>query len=221
MNSVVKVPETGLIHDEDTGEASFRADLQPQISRLLISSTVIAERVMGLAGDIIADVRRDSSKALQLVIVLKGATVFANALAQAIFRRNGPPIRFNYIKTSSYGRDLSSSGHVDIMGQLPYVRGRDLLIVEDIVDTGLTLHELRRYLRDERKAASVSICTLLDKPTRRLPELRQTLKLDYVGFNVPDVFVAGYGIDCAEHLRELPFIVSVNEAFFAQKQESC
>ncbi len=212
------VPSGGLVHERDKKEMVIRKDLKKEISHVLISSTYLHERIRGLAEEIIRDARRKKAKELQVVIVLKGAAGFANILAQDIFKAGGPPIRFNYIKVSSYGKDVVSSGHVRIAGQLPYVRDKDILIVDDIVDTGLTLAKLKSYLLDERGASSVKICALLDKRARRLPELRRKLRIDYVGFRVPDMFVAGYGIDCAEHLRELPYIVAVNEEYFRKKQ---
>ena len=96
---------------------------------------------------------------------------------------------------------------------------RNILIIDDIVDTGLTLARLKDYLLKERRASSVKICVLLDKYARRLPRLRRKLHIDYVGFEVPNRFVAGYGIDCAEHFRELPYIVVVNEKYFKKKKK--
>lgn len=213
------IPQKGLVHTLDAGEVKLRKDLKDQISHVLISSTHIHERIRGLADEIIKDAKRDKAKELQIIIVLKGATTFANMLCQEIFKGGGPHVKFNYIKASSYGSGIVSTGNVRITGQIPYVRGKDILIVEDMVDTGLTLMKLKSYLFDERGASTVKICTLLDKRVRRIPELRKRLKIDYIGFKVPDLFVAGYGIDCAERFRELPFIVAVNEDYFKKKKK--
>ncbi|MFH1664839.1 MAG: hypoxanthine phosphoribosyltransferase [Candidatus Omnitrophota bacterium] len=212
----VTIPPEGRVHAHDRGEQKIRKDLRGQISHVLISSTYLQERIRSLAKDIIRDFSDKKTGALQIVVVLKGATTFANMLAQEIFKSGGPSVRFNYIKASSYGNDIASSGHVRISGQLPYVRGKDILIVEDIIDTGQTLDRLKEYLLEERGASSVKICALLDKRARRRPELRRKLHVDYTGFKVPDMFIAGYGIDCAEHFRELPYIVAVNERYFAK-----
>lgn len=208
------VPLKGLIHAKDSKDLVIRKDLRNKISRVLISPTFLKERIHELAGDIIRDTKKSGAQDLQVVVVLKGAAAFANMLCQEIYRRGGPPVSFNYIKASSYSNKLTSSGEVKIEGHLPFVRHKDILIVEDIVDTGLTLSKLKKYLLDERRASSVKICALLDKKARRLPALRKGLHIDYVGFKIPDMFVAGYGIDCAERFRELPYVVAVNEAFF-------
>ncbi len=212
----MNVPVNGLVHERDRHETDIRADYADQVSHVLISSTYIRRRVAELAREVIQDARAAGAPQFQFVVALKGATVFANALAQAIYWAGGPPVRFNYVRASSYGSGLASSGHVRIEGQLPYVRGRPVMVVEDIVDTGLTMQELKRYLLEERDASAVKTCTLLNKPSRRSENLKQTMEVNYIGFTIPNLFVAGYGIDCDEHLRELPFIVAVREEYFAQ-----
>mgnify|MGYP003732145261 CR=1 FL=1 len=214
MTRPVRVPRNGLVAPGDRRERRVPARVRGQIERLLISSSCIRARVRQLAAAIAAEARRSGRPELHLVAVLKGAAAFATDLAAEVFRAGGPPVRFNFIKASSYGNATVHHGEVKIEGQIPYARGKDLLIVEDIVDTGLTISRLQRYLERERKAASVRICALLNKPDRRLPALRKSLRLDYCGFDIPDLFVAGYGLDCAEHLRELPYIVVVNEEYF-------
>jgi hypoxanthine phosphoribosyltransferase len=208
------VPVKGLVHARDLKELTIRKDLKDQISRVLISSTFLQERIHELAEEIIRDAKKEKAQGIEVVVVLKGAAPFANILCQEIFKCAGPPVRMNYIKASSYAEGLESGGEVKIDGHLPFVSHKDILIVDDIVDTGLTLSKLKKYLIKERKASSVKICALLDKKARRLPALRKALHIDYVGFKVPDMFVAGYGIDCAERFRELPYIVAVNEGYF-------
>ncbi len=214
------VPVKGLVHPKDAKELSARGDLQGKISGILISSTFLQNRIHDLAGEIIRDAKKEKAEEIQVIVVLKGAAAFANMLCQEIYRRGGPPVKFNYIKASSYSNRLESSGEVKIEGHLPFVRHKDVLIVEDIVDTGLTLARLKKYLLDERRASSVKICSLLDKRARRLPHLRKGLHIDYVGFRIPDMFVAGYGIDCAERFRELPYIVAVNERYFRKTRKA-
>lgn len=208
------VPVKGLVHANDSGEAAIRQDLRDQISHVLISSTFLQKRIHELAAEVIRDAKKKKAGQIEVVVVLKGAAPFANMLCQEIYKCGGPPVRINYIKTSSYDDGLESSGEVKIDGHLPYVRHKDILIIDDIVDTGLTLSKLKDHLIRERRASSVKICVLLDKKARRLGSLRKTLNIDYTGFRVPDMFVAGYGIDCAERFRELPYIVAVNEGYF-------
>lgn len=209
MKTTIQVPVRGLVHPRDRKKRTFSGAYRHRIDRVLISSTWIRRRVRELARQLVGDLRLRRSSELELVVVLKGGAVFANALAREICRLGGPPVIFNYITASSYGSRTVSSGTVRIAGQIPFVRNKDILIVEDIADTGLTLARLKEYLLTERRAASVRICALLDKPSRRKRALKNRLALDYVGFRIPDIFVAGYGSDCAEHLRELPFIVAV------------
>lgn len=208
------VPVKGLVHTRDSRELTIRKDLKDQISHVLISSTFLYERIHRLAEEVIRDAKKEKAREIEVVVVLKGAAPFANILCQEIYKCGGPPVKINYIKASSYAAGLESSGEVKIDGSLPFVRHKDILIVDDIVDTGLTLSRLKKYLINERRASSVKICALLDKTARRLPALRKSLSIDYVGFSVPDMFVAGYGIDCAERFRELPYIVAVNEGYF-------
>ena len=127
-----------------------------------------------------------------------------------IFICGGPAIRFNFIRAASYGHGTTSSGDVKIEGHLPKIKNCHILIIEDIVDTGLTLSRLKTFLRHERGAASVRFCALLNKPERRLPKLRKSLNIDYTGFCIPNLFVVGMGLDCAERFRELPFVAVVN-----------
>ena len=214
MIKTATVPARGLIHSKDAGKVSIREDLKCKISRVLISPTILQEKIHDLAERIIRDAKKSSAKEIQVVVVLKGAAPFATMLGQEIYMCGGPPVKFNYIKASSYSTGLVSSGEVKIEGYLPFVRHKDVLIVEDIVDTGLTLFRLKKYLLGERRASSVKICALLDKSARRIPSLRKGLRIDYVGFKIPDMFIAGYGIDCAENFRELPYIVAVNEDYF-------
>jgi hypoxanthine phosphoribosyltransferase len=206
------IPSQGLIHPADARERRLRQDLRGRLARVLISSTAIREQVRCLARAIVRDARREQATELQLVVVLKGAAAFGSMLAQEIFGCGGPPVRLNFIRASSYGQGTTSSGEVKIEGHLPRIRGQNVLIVEDIVDTGLTLSRLQTYLRRERGAASVRIGVLLNKPDRRLPELRKRLKVDYIGFNIPDLFVVGLGLDCAEQFRELPFVAVVKSS---------
>ena len=133
-----------------------------------------------------------------LIGVLKGCFVFMADLSRAITL----PCDIDFMAVSSYGNGTSTTGAVSITKDLSRdIEGRDVLIVEDILDSGVTLSYLKSYLQN-RKPASLRICTLLDKPARR----RADITADYVGFTCPDSFVVGYGLDYAEKYRNLPFI---------------
>jgi hypoxanthine phosphoribosyltransferase len=169
--------------------------LDESIDRVLISVEDLQAKVRELGERITADYR---DKRLMLVGVLKGAVVFLVDLARAI----PLPLEIDFMAVSSYGAATETSGIVRIIKDLECsLEDRDVLIVEDIVDTGLTLKYLHEVLRD-RSPASLRICALLNKVKAR----KAAVHLDYVGFEIPDRFVVGYGLDYAEHYRNLPFI---------------
>jgi hypoxanthine phosphoribosyltransferase len=168
------------------------------IKEVLIKADEIKARVEELAKIISNDY---DGKDLVLIGVLKGAVVFLCDLMRGI----KIPAQVDFISLSSYGKAKESSGKITIRSDIRTdIRGRDVIIVEDIVDIGLTLQFLIDYF-GKQKPASLRVCALLDKT-----ECRQVkVKIDYVGFVVPDKFVVGYGIDYAEKFRNLPFIASV------------
>ena len=137
-------------------------------------------------------------KTLHLVSVLKGGVFFTCELAKRIT----VPVTIDFMSVSSYGNEKSSSGIVKIVKDLDEsIEGRDVMVIEDIIDSGRTLSYLMSMLQD-RKPASLALCTLLDKPSRRTHEV----KVDYTGFEVPDEFIVGYGLDYAQKYRNLPYI---------------
>ena len=159
---------------------------------LLFSRERIAETVKRLARQIERDYPADMPL---LVAVLKGSFMFLADLVREMQR----PVEMDFVRLSSYGGSTDTSGKVRLrMGITAPVRGRDILVVEDIVDTGLTTSYAARYLR-RKGASSVRVCTLLDKPSRR----QAPVAPDYVGFTVPDVFIVGYGLDFDEKYRHL------------------
>jgi hypoxanthine phosphoribosyltransferase len=161
----------------------------------LLSESVIQARVKALGAQIAADY---AGKSLVLLCVLKGSFVFAADLARAI----DLPLRVEFLGVRSYGDDTRSSGVVQITQDLTRpIAGDHLLIVEDIVDTGLTLSYLREQLM-ARMPATVKVCALLHKPSRTV----RPVEIDYLGFTVNDVFVVGYGLDHAEQYRNLPYV---------------
>ena len=173
-----------------------RVDLHGDIGEILLSEDDIAAKVAELGARITADY---DGRPVTLVSVLKGSLPFMADLMRAI----DLPLRIDLMEVSSYGGTATeSSGLVRILKDLSAsIADEDVLIVEDIIDTGLTLNYLIRYLRG-KNPASLRICTLLDKPARRLVEI----PVDYVGFEIPDRFVVGYGLDYGEVYRNLRFV---------------
>ncbi|MGB8796491.1 MAG: hypoxanthine phosphoribosyltransferase [Candidatus Aquilonibacter sp.] len=179
------------------------------IASSLFSSAEIAAAIERLANEIVADHRR---LPLTLVGVLKGALYVAADLARAISAiPDGPSeIRVDYICVSSYGNASRSSGEVRLLKDLTDpVTDRHVVIVEDIVDNGLTLEYLRALL-GERNPASLRACVLFDKPYHRLVEVA----VEYVGLRAPDAFVVGYGLDYQELFRNLPFLAQLRPEVF-------
>jgi hypoxanthine phosphoribosyltransferase len=170
-------------------------DLTGDVASVLITEEEIRTRVADLGRRISEDYE---GKELTLVSVLKGSLPFMADLMRAITI----PVAIDLMEVSSYGTATESSGLVRILKDLSSsIDGREVLIVEDIIDTGLTLNYLVRYLRG-KNPRSLRICTLVDKPARRLVDI----PIDYRGFEIPDQFVIGYGLDYGEYYRNLPFI---------------
>lgn len=169
--------------------------LLQNVDRVLISQEELQKRVRELGAQISADYRDLNPL---LLCVLKGGFLFLADLSRALTIRHG----VDFMAISSYGNSTISSGVVRILKDLDTdISGRHVLIVEDIIDTGNTLAYLLENLR-VRQPASLRICALLTKPARR----QVPLHIDYVGFEIPDEFVIGYGLDFAEDYRNLPFI---------------
>lgn len=169
--------------------------------RVLISAEQIQARVQELGRQITAAYPDD--RPIFLIGILKGAVPFLADLARSIDRN----IRMDFIGTSSYGKGKTSSGEVKLTKDLDMsIEGGDVLIVEDIVDSGVTLTYLMHVL-DQRKPRSIRIAALLDKPERRL----RPVQVAYVGFTIPDEFVVGYGLDYAEEYRNLKDICVLME----------
>jgi len=171
-------------------------DLRADIGEVLLDEPAIQAKILELGAQISAD---HAERPLTLVSVLKGSLPFMADLMRAI----SVPLRIDLMEVSSYGGTTTeSSGLVRILKDLSAsIEGEDVLIVEDIIDTGLTLNYLLRYLRG-KNPRSLEICTLLDKPARRLVDI----PVDYIGFTIPDQFVVGYGLDYGEYYRNLRFV---------------
>jgi hypoxanthine phosphoribosyltransferase len=168
---------------------------------ILLSEQQIQDRIREMAAQIDRDYAGRGP--LYMICVLKGAILFYSDLARAIKH----PVRMDFIGTSSYGKGKSTSGEVRLTKDLDTtVEDFDVLIVEDILDSGVTLTYLVHVLQ-QRRPRSIRIATLLDKPERRLRPVR----VDYVGFQIPDEFVVGYGLDFAEDYRQLRDVCVLSE----------
>lgn len=177
--------------------------MKEDIKSILISEEDVQKRIKELGKEVTEHYR---GKDLMIVGILKGAVVFMSELCKRI----DLPIDMDFMSVSSYGKSSESTGEVKIIKDLDgSVQGKDILIVEDIIDTGLTLSYLTDNLK-KRGANSVKIITLLDKPGRRNIEV----KVDYLGFEVPNEFIVGYGLDYAEMYRNLPYVAALKEEVY-------
>ena len=168
------------------------------IERILVSEEEIDSLVTRIAGEIDRD-HKNSPRKLLLLCILKGSVVFMGELMKKITL----PVEIDFMKVSSYGNGTESSGRINIV--LDLLRGDlenlDIIIIEDIIDSGKTLSHLKKYL-ELKGAGSVKTCTLLDKPSRRQVEFVP----DYIGREIPDEFVIGFGLDYDEKYRNLPYV---------------
>ncbi len=163
--------------------------------RVLLSEEEVDKRIAEIAAKISEDYNGEQA---HLICVLKGGAFFTCELA----KRLTIPVSMDFMSVSSYGADTKSSGVVRIVKDLDEgIEGKNVLVVEDIIDSGRTLSYLLEYLRN-RNPKSLKLCTLLDKPERRVVEVN----VDYTCFEIPDEFVVGYGLDYAQKYRNLPYI---------------
>ena len=184
-------------------------ELTAAVEEVLIDEETLQSRIGELGAEITDDYR---GRDLLLVGVLKGAIFFMADLMRAI----EVPCEVDFMAISSYGAGVDSSGVVRILKDLDMsVEGRNVLVVEDIIDSGLTLSYLLRNL-EAREPASLEICALLTKPERR----QNDVHCRYVGFEIPNRFVIGYGLDFAERYRNLPYVGVLRDELAAQAEES-
>lgn len=168
--------------------------------KVLYSRTDIDARVKEL-GEIIS--KEYKGKDLVVVSLLRGSFIFTADL----IRELSIPVEVDFMTTASYGHDEISTGNVEIIHDVrTTIKGRDVLIVDDIMDSGFTIEKVKKRL-EEQSPNSVEICVMLDKPSRR----KVTLNPDYVGFSIPDVFIVGYGLNYGDHYRNIPYIFTFDE----------
>lgn len=180
--------------------------------RTLYTETEIQQKVFKLGTRISEDY---SDRMIHLVTILKGADTFANDLVRQIDLKI--PLSRDYMILSHFEDEFAPSGKVNLSLDLKYgIKGRDVLVVEDIVDSGHTLNYLVNNLLLPREPSSVRVCSFLNKSTKRVKEFEH-LKIDYLGFNVEDAFVVGYGLDYKQYCRNWPFIAVLKEEFYQTK----
>jgi len=197
-------PPQPLTPDQSPASVGLRRVVHDDIETVLITEADLARRTRELADELRAQyVGQD----LVLVGVLKGAIMFMTDLARALRL----PLEMDFMAVSSYGNATQSSGVVRITKDLDgSIEGRNVLVVEDIVDSGMTLRYLLENLRS-RNPASLRVCTLLNKQVPR----KADVEVDLVGFDIPDRFVVGYGLDYAENYRNLPYVGVLKQSVYA------
>jgi len=226
--NVIKVPEEGLtgIKKNISVLSEISSNRRNKIDRVLIPETCLKKRINTLAQEICKDYKK--AKEINFIVILKGAFVFASDLGREIYNicgLQGPEIRFDFIKAVTYGEEIKHSGdrkrEVKIELKPKNLRGKDVLLIEDIVDQGFTLFEIKQKLLEEENLNSLRICSLLNKilkkPPKEVKEIKNKLVIDYLGFEIPDRWIAGYGIDAGEDFRHLPFIIAVKENYYLNK----
>lgn len=177
--------------------------MEKDVKEVLFTKEVISRKVKEMGKQLEKDY---SGKEIILIGVLKGANIFLGDLVREI----NLPVYIDFMAVSSYGLSTESSGVVRILKDLDLeIEDKHVLVVEDIIDTGLTLKYITENLKS-RKVASLKICTLLDKPSRR----KCNLDIDYIGFEIPDEFIVGYGIDYGEKYRNLPYIATLKNEIY-------
>ena len=228
FDSVIKVPEEGipLAKGEGLVLSGIPPEKERKIDKILIPERYIKERIKALVRKISKDY--EMAKEINLVIILNGAFVFASDLGREIYNVSGlkgPEIKFDFIKAVTYGKEIKqtqeSQRKVRIELKPLDLKGRDVLLIEDIVDQGFTLWEIKKNLLEKEKLNSLRVCALLNKilkdPSTEVRELKENLTIDYLGFEIPDRWIAGYGIDAGGDFRHLPFIVAVKENYYLNK----
>ena len=223
FNKVIRVPEKGL-SQYGIGESDIANgyDLKSRIRHVLIPESVLKKRITAMAVQISRDYRK--SGRLYLVPILKGAFVFAADLGREILRHGGPETRIDFYETETYGAEIKKCDEgkrqVKILRRPRIDSDSPIILIDDVADTVQTLTVILKDMSDQLKIdqGRIRVCFLLDKflnnPHRDIKELKKRIKPDYIGFEVPDVWVAGYGIDAGEDFRFLSCVVSVKEEFY-------
>ncbi|MBA7576316.1 Bifunctional protein PyrR [subsurface metagenome] len=223
---VINVPIEG-IQDFEENESTNIEIYQKLYSDIRFKSLLIPEkslqkRIQNLAQLIIK--KGENKGRFDFLIVLTGAFIFGADLGREIYKISGIEVIFHTVKLSTYQDEIKGKGEISRQVKFELepmdIENRDIIIIEDIIDQGFTLNALIDYLVKNRKVNSVKICSLLlknlDNPSQDIKQSRKNIEshLDFIGFTVPDIWVAGYGIDASNDFRSLPFIIGVNEDFY-------
>jgi hypoxanthine phosphoribosyltransferase len=222
---LISVPEAGIIHEKYRQEkTALPPDSKERVDRIIIPESCLKKRIQVLAKKISQDYIEEGINRINIVYILEGAFMFASDLERDIFRSRRLTIMSSAsLKASTYGEEIKDTGELERKVKIihmPEVTGKHVLLVEDIVDQGFTLSKIIEMLRD-KKVKSLKVCVLLDKklknPSPQVKGIRSRLSFDYVGFQIPDRWVAGYGIDAGGDFRDLPFVITVNEKYYLKK----
>lgn len=220
---IIAIPEDGVIDASmeltEFHQLADKLKTDKRIDTILIPEICIRKRITALAHEINKDFKEDP---IEVMMVLTGAFMFGADLCRELYRLHNRNTRFHLIKTSVYDETIKAANEKYRAVKLELdprgIKRHDILLIEDIIDQGFTMTWLLNYLQTEREVRTIKVCSLLNKilahPTHDVKKLRASLVLDYIGFNIPDVWIAGYGIDAGHDFRNLPFIISVNKSYY-------
>jgi hypoxanthine phosphoribosyltransferase len=225
-NQIVKVPEEGLPSPNGRSfDIPENYSLRERIDKVLIPEEIIKRRVRAMAQQIITDY--SSVNQLYFISLLKGAFIFAADLGREINKLSGMEIKIDFYRAATYGMEIKKEGEnkreVKILKRPTYIPGIEVLLIDDIADTVFTMTAIKKDLIEKLGVdpSKIKICFLLNKILKKPPEevkkIKALLKPEYVGFDIPDVWIAGYGIDAGEDFRLLPSIVSVKEEYYVNR----
>jgi len=228
--SVIRIPEEGFpeAEDERTLSSGIPAKKRDKIDKILIPEAYIKGRIKALAQEVCRDYQ--NADEVFLVTVLQGAFIFASDLGREIYRAyglKGPEIKFDFIKAVTYGEEIKESEEsarkVRIELKPRNLKGKDVILIEDLVDQGFTLWKIKQHLLEKEALNSLKVCVLFNKvlknPTKEVKEIKKKLAIDYLGFEIPDRWIAGYGIDAGGDFRHLPYIITVREDYYLNKKK--
>ena len=228
--SVIRIPEEGIpeTKNEKSLFSGVPAKKRDKIDKILIPEAYIKGRIKALAQDVCREYQNTDE--LYLVTVLQGAFIFASDLGREMYRTiglKGPEIKFDFIKAVTYGEEIKESEEserkVRIELKPKNLKGKNVILIEDLVDQGFTLWKIKQHLLEKENLNSLKVCVLfnkvLKKPTREVREIKEKLAIDYLGFEIPDRWIAGYGIDAGGDFRHLPYIITVREDYYLNKKK--
>ena len=224
--NIIDVPIEGIQDFEEKEDQNLKkyhnlySDMR--FKSLLIPEKSLQKRIQHLAQLIVKN--HENKSRFDFLIVLTGAFIFGADLSREIYKISGIDVFIHSVKLSTYQDEVKRKGEINRQVRFELeplnIEKRDIIIIEDIIDQGFTLNALMDYLVKKKKVNSVKICSLLlkklDNPSQEVKQSRKNIEnnLDFIGFTVPDIWVAGYGIDASNDFRSLPFIIGVNEDFY-------